>query len=50
MKKYTDKELMAMTPEELNELQEKALEEFDQLGQQIEELLVNDPIQETKTK
>ncbi len=36
MKKYTDKELAAMSQEELKALQEKALEENKLLGQQIE--------------
>ena len=39
MKKYTDKELHAMSPEEAQELQNKALEEFNCLGKQLEELL-----------
>lgn len=47
MKKYTDKELAAMTPEELKELQKKALEEFNQLGQQLEDFLAKNPISET---
>lgn len=47
MKKYTDKELAAMTPEELKELRKKALEEFNQLGQQLEDFLAKNPIPET---
>ena len=39
MKKYTDKELAAMSQEELKALQEKALEENKLLGQQIEKIL-----------
>ena len=38
MKKYTDKELAAMSQEELKALQEKALEENKLLGQQIEKI------------
>lgn len=41
MKKYTDKELAAMSQEELKALQEKALEENKLLGQQIEKILAN---------
>ena len=41
MKKYTDKELAAMSQEELKALQEKALEENKLLGQQIEKILTN---------
>lgn len=47
MKKYSDKELAAMTPKELKELQKKALEEFNQLGQQLEDFLVKNPLPET---
>ena len=39
MKRYTDKQLKAMTPAELDALQKQALEEFDQLGQQLREVL-----------
>ena len=39
MKKYTDKELAAMSQEELKALQEKALKENKLLGQQIEKIL-----------
>ena len=38
---YTDKELAAMSQEELKALQEKALEENKLLGQQIEKILAN---------
>lgn len=41
MKKYTDKELAAMSQAELKALQEKALEENKLLGQQIEIILAN---------
>ena len=41
MKKYTDKELAAMSQEELKVLQEKALEENKLLEQQIEKILAN---------
>ena len=41
MKEYTDKELAAMSQEELKALQEKALEENKLLGQQIEKILAN---------
>ena len=41
MKKYADKELAAMSQEELKDLQEKALEENELLGQQIEKILAN---------
>ena len=41
MKKYTDKELAAMSQEELKALQEKALKENKLLGQQIEKILAN---------
>ena len=41
MKKYADKELAAMSQEELMALQEKALEENELLGQQIEKILAN---------
>lgn len=41
MKKYADKELAAMSQEELKALQEKALEENKLLGQQIEKILAN---------
>ena len=41
MKKYTDKELAAMSQEELKALQEKALEENKLLGQRIEKILTN---------
>ena len=41
MKKYTDKELAAMSQEELKVLQEKALEENKLLGQQSEKILAN---------
>lgn len=47
MKKYSDKELAAMTPEELKELQKKALDEFNQLGQQLEDFFAKNPISET---
>ena len=40
-KEYTDKELAAMSQEELQALQEKALEENKLLGQQIEKILAN---------
>ena len=40
-KEYTDKELAAMSQEELKALQEKALEENKLLGQQIEKILAN---------
>lgn len=40
-KKYTDKELAAISQEELRALQEKALEENELLGQQIEKILAN---------
>lgn len=50
MKRYTNKELAAMTPEELKELQKQALEEFNQLGQQLEDFLANNPIPETPNK
>lgn len=41
MKKYTDKELAAMSQEELKALQETALEENKLLGEQIEKILAN---------
>lgn len=41
MKRYNDKELAAMSQEELKILQEKALKENERLGQQIETILVN---------
>lgn len=41
MKKYTDKELAAMSQEKLKALQEKALEENELLGQQIEKIFAN---------
>ena len=41
MKKYADKELAAMSQEELKALQEKASEENELLGQQIEKILAN---------
>lgn len=41
MKKYTDKELAAMSQEELKALQEMALEENKLLGEQIEKILAN---------
>lgn len=47
MKKYTDKELAAMTPKELKGLQKKALEELNQLDQQLENFLAKNPIPET---
>ncbi len=40
-KEYTDKELAAMSQEELKALQEKALEKNKLLGQQIEKILAN---------
>ena len=40
-KEYPDKELAAMSQEELKALQEKALEENKLLGQQIEKILAN---------
>ena len=43
MKKYTDKELKAMTAEEREALLKQATEEFDQLGKQIEDLLSHTP-------
>ena len=48
MKRYTNKELAAMTPDELKELQKKALEEFNQLGQQLEDYLAKNPLPETQ--
>lgn len=41
MKRYTDKELSEMTPEELEALQKKALQEFYEAGEKLERLLEN---------
>lgn len=49
MKKYTDKELMAMTPEELETVRKQALEEYQKAGQQLEELLAKNPQPTVKT-
>lgn len=49
MKKYTDKELMAMTPEELETVRKQALEEQQNAGQQLEELLAKNPQPTVKT-
>lgn len=43
MKKYTDKELKAMTSEEREALLKQSTDEFDQLGKQIEDLLSPNP-------
>lgn len=43
MKRYTDNQLKAMTPEELEKVQNQALEEFQKAGQQLEELLAKNP-------
>lgn len=49
MKRYTDKQLKAMTPEELEEVREQALEEYRKVGQQLEELLAKNPLPTAKT-
>lgn len=49
MKRYTDKQLKAMTPEELEEVREQALEEYQKVGQQLEELLAKNPLPTAKT-
>ena len=41
MKRYTDKEFSEMTPEELEALQKKALQEFYEAGEKLERLLEN---------
>lgn len=39
MKKYTDKQLKAMSPKKLGEVHKRVLEEYQRAGQQLEELL-----------
>lgn len=43
MKRYTDKQLKAMTLEELEKVQKQALEEWQKTGQKLEELLAKNP-------
>ena len=45
MKRYTDKQLRAMTPEELEAVQQQAFEECQKAGQQLEELLAKNPFE-----
>lgn len=49
MKRYTDKQLKAMTPEELDAVRRQALEEYRKAGQQLDELLAKNPQQTVKT-
>lgn len=41
MKRYTNKELKSMTPEELEKLQEEALKEFNELGEKLTAIVGN---------
>lgn len=50
MRKYTDKELKSMTAEEQEALLKQATEEFDKLGQQMEDLLSQNPQSATKAE
>lgn len=50
MRRYTDKELNAMTAEEREALLKQATEEFKQLGQQIEDLLSKKPADSNKSR
>lgn len=45
MKRYTDKQLRVMTPEELEAVQQQAFEECQKAGQQLEELLAKNPFE-----
>lgn len=47
MKKYTDKELAALTPEALETLREKALQEFTSAGEELAAVLEKRLIAET---
>lgn len=49
MKRYTDKQLEAMIPEELEKVRKQALEEYQKAGQQLEELLAKNPLPTAKT-
>lgn len=39
MKRYSNKELKSMSPEELEKLQEEALKEFHELGKKIKAIV-----------
>lgn len=49
MKRYTDKQLKAMTREELETVRNQALEKCKKAGQQLEELLAKNPLPTAKT-
>ena len=44
MKRYTDKQLQAMTPEELEAVRQQAIEEHEKASRQLEELLAKNPL------
>jgi len=39
MKRYTNKQLQAMTPEELEKVKEEALSEFNEAGRKLQEII-----------
>ena len=49
MKRYTDKQLKTMTPEELEGVRQQALEECQKAGEQLEKLLAKTPLPATKS-